>query len=91
MNLESLRQEIDNYDKQIIKALAERMLVVEKVAETKKAANATAMQKNRWQELLATRSEWGQEVGLPKEDIKQIFECIHDMSVSRQLQILEDN
>lgn len=90
MELESLRKEIDTYDKQIITALAKRMLIVEKVAETKKAANATAMQKNRWQQLLSTRSEWGAEAGLPKEDIKQIFECIHDMSVSRQMQILEE-
>lgn len=90
MDLSKLRGRIDELDDQLIKILAERMDVVVEVAKTKKANNEEVIQKNRWQELLETRSEWGEKAGLPQEDVRAIFECIHQMSVNRQNTIVQE-
>lgn len=88
MTLDALRQTIDELDKELIQILVKRMEIVQEVAITKKRDKKEIIQKNRWQELLATRSSWGEDFGLPAEDIKSIFECIHDMSVNRQKEII---
>ncbi len=88
MELADLRKKIDELDKQLLSILVERMKVVEEVADTKRQNNEEVIQKNRWQELLTSRSVWGVRAGLPEHEIKKIFECIHDMSVGRQKEIL---
>jgi len=88
MDLEGLRKKIDALDKQLLEVLVERMKVVEQVAVTKRKNNEEVVQKNRWQDLINSRSIWGVRAGLPEQEVKQIFECIHDISVQRQKEIL---
>jgi len=88
MELEELRKKIDVLDKQLLDVLVERMKVVEEVAITKMKNNEEVIQKNRWQDLINSRSIWGIRAGLPEQEVKQIFECIHDISVQRQKEII---
>ncbi len=88
MELEELRKKIDVLDKQLLDVLVERMKVVEQVAMNKMKNNEEVIQKNRWQDLINSRSIWGVRAGLPEEEVKQIFECIHDISVQRQKEII---
>jgi len=91
MQLEYLRQLMDNLDAEIIDLLAKRMELSGKMGEVKRACNMTAYQPGRWREIVETRGERAQLHLLPKEFIVELYEKIHHESIRQQLAILEDN
>lgn len=91
MQLEYLRQLMDNLDAEIIDLLAKRMELSGKMGEVKRACNMTAYQPGRWREIVETRGERAQLHLLPKEFILELYEKIHHESIRQQLAILEDN
>jgi len=88
-SLEELREQIDQVDQDILDVLADRMRIVERIGEWKRASNVTSLQVNRWQALLDDRMERAQGLDLNADYIKAIYEIVHRESVRRQSQIMD--
>ncbi|BDD04031.1 bifunctional 3-deoxy-7-phosphoheptulonate synthase/chorismate mutase type II [Aureibacter tunicatorum] len=87
-HLTELREKIDQVDHDIFNILSERMHLVEEIGQYKKENNVTVFQVNRWNEILKTRAEWAHELGLNEEFMADLFTLIHDASIRRQTQIM---
>lgn len=89
--MEMFRGQIDRLDREIMDALKFRKGIVEKIAEVKLAQNITALQRHRFQELMDSRIEVANKIGLDPNFIKEIFDAIHEDSVRIQSEIFEKN
>ncbi len=88
VQLEYLRQLMDNLDAEIIDLVAKRLDLSLQIGEIKKNSNMTAYQPARWREIVETASERAQSHKLSKEFIIELYEKIHHESIRRQLSIL---
>lgn len=75
--LKNLRQQIDDLDKQLLTILKERLQTVAEIGKTKKQLKMPALQPKRWQEVIDSRLQIAQKLGLERNFIKQIFNLIH--------------
>lgn len=91
VRLESLREEIDHLDREVLDLLAGRMRVVEQIAKTKRANNVAALQVARWRAMLENRLSRAAELGLAADYARALFEVIHAESVRRQGQLMRDD
>ena len=82
--LAKLRLQIDTVDRALIKALARRSQIVDKIGVAKKAEGAQVVQKSRWNQLVKDRTRFAASLGVDKKLIHRIFECIQKESISRQ-------
>lgn len=89
--LNDLREQIDRLDNELLHTLKFRRNVVEKIAKAKLDQNITALQRNRFDQLMKERMETGEKLGLPQEFIKEIFDAIHEQSVQVQTDLFEKN
>lgn len=87
--LEEIRQQIDEADREMLEAFARRMHLVEKIGEYKKLNNVAAFQRERWQEVFESRPEWGKKLGLNPEAVEEIYRIIHQESIRKQTEILD--
>ncbi|HXH20040.1 MAG TPA: bifunctional 3-deoxy-7-phosphoheptulonate synthase/chorismate mutase type II [Chitinophagales bacterium] len=86
--LEELRELVDKHDDELIRALKERMDVIEQIGLFKKENNIAVLQPERWHEIAHTRTELAKELGLSDELILKIFQLIHQESIRQQTEIL---
>jgi chorismate mutase len=86
--LENLREKIDHLDQEIIDTLATRSKLIEKIGEYKKENNVTVFQLERWNEIMKTRPEWGEQAHLAKEFIMELYRVIHDESIRVQTEMM---
>lgn len=89
LGLEYLRQVMDGIDAEIIDLIARRMELSEKIGVVKKECNMTAYQPERWNEIVETRGKRAEQAGISKEFIIELYEKIHNYSISKQLEILQ--
>ncbi len=89
--LEQLREEIDDIDREIIEAIGTRMRIIEKIGDYKKDNNVTVFQLERWKEILETRPQWGKAKLLDKNFIEELYKVIHSESIKIQTDILNKN
>jgi chorismate mutase len=82
--LDSLRGDIDELDSQLIEVIAQRMNLVDDIAELKKDNDVTILQVSRYQEMLEDRLDKAEKLKVRPEFIKLIFEQIHQNSIKRQ-------
>lgn len=88
--LQALRDRIDHVDQAVLDLLAQRMRLVEEIAEAKRAGNIASLQVARWRALLDQRLELAGRLGLPPDYARAVFEVIHAESVRRQNELMED-
>jgi len=81
MTLQSLRDEINTIDQELIDILAKRVALVSKVGSIKKIVDLPPLDPSRWQQVLSTRVIWGQKLGLNPSFIREILETIHKESL----------
>ena len=86
--LETIRNQIDSIDQQILELLGNRMRLIEKIGEYKRDKNVTIIQLRRWEKILESRIECGQKLGLSEEYIKSLLRLVHKESIKRQAEIL---
>lgn len=86
--LEALREKIDQIDQEMIELLSTRSKLIEKIGEYKKDNNVTVFQLERWNEIMKTRPEWGQQATLAKEFVRELYRIIHDESIRIQTEIM---
>jgi chorismate mutase len=85
--LEELRSLIDEIDTDIIKKLANRIELVERIGEYKKENNITILQLERWKEILQTRGDLAKSLGLSESFTKNLLDIIHNESIRLQTDV----
>ncbi len=86
--LEQLREKIDQLDQELVEILSMRRHLIEKIGDYKRENNVTVFQLERWNEILDTRTEWGNKKQLSSEFIQEIYKAIHDESIRLQTEIM---
>lgn len=86
--LEGLRDEIDHVDREMLDLLAQRMRIVERIAESKSANNVAPLQVDRWRAMLAERMARAEAIGLTRAYAQALYEVIHSESVRRQSELI---
>ena len=89
-DLAGLRGEIDDIDSELLQLLARRMEVSAQIGEYKKQNNVTVVQMDRWKKILADHVAAGADMGLSPVLINKVFEAIHQASIERQSDIMEN-
>lgn len=86
--LEQLREKIDHLDQELVEILSMRKALIEKIGDYKKENNVTVFQLERWNEILSSRTEWGNGKNLSATFIQEIYRAIHDESIRIQTEIM---
>lgn len=89
--LEMLRNRIDSLDSELLEVLSSRMEIVREIGRYKKENNVTALQINRWAQLMEDRVKLGQKLSLNKTFTQILFQLIHEDSVRMQTEIMGNN
>ncbi|MGF1533873.1 MAG: chorismate mutase [Bernardetiaceae bacterium] len=85
--LDSLRQQIDRIDREIVETLANRMAVVDQIGHYKKEKNVAIFQRDRWEKISGSRRSWGQSMTLSPDFLETLYRLIHEESIRRQNEI----
>lgn len=88
--LDDIRQQIDEVDRGLLEVLSRRMHLVEKIGSYKKQNNVAAFQLERWQEILSSRPNWAKTYQLNPEAVTELFRIIHQESIRRQTELLDE-
>lgn len=86
--LDMLRNRIDAIDSELMEILSSRVEIVKEIGKYKKDNNVTALQINRWTELMDNRVNMGKRLDLNETFIKILFQLIHEDSVRMQTEIM---
>lgn len=86
--LESLREQINHLDDELIDILGQRMKIADRIGEYKKNNNVTILQTNRWNQILERAFAKGEQVGLSREFITKYFDAVHMESINHQNKIM---
>ena len=84
----NFRTQIDNFDTKIIELLDNRKQVVEHIANFKNENKLTIFQIDRWFEILNTRKENANLLGVDEQMVEEIFALIHKYSILTQTKIM---
>ena len=87
--LEELRGRIDQIDHEMMEILASRMELVRQIGEYKKQNKVTALQINRWAQMMDDRTNLAAKLHLDETFIKILFQLIHEDSVRQQTELIE--
>lgn len=85
--LEIIREQIDEADRQVLESIRQRLQLVEKIGEFKKDNNVAIFQLSRWKEIFRSRQEWAQQLQLDDEFIVDLLRLLHQQSVKKQTEI----
>lgn len=86
--LAQYRSMIDEIDDELINVLKKRMKVIEQIGQYKKEQHITIFQLERWQEILRTRSQWAEKLGIPRSHIEKLCMLLHEESIRLQTEVM---
>lgn len=86
--LETLRNQIDSIDQQMLELLAQRMNVVEEIGKYKSKNEVTILQLRRWEKIISTRLKLGKILGLSEDFVKKLLQLLHKESIQRQTEVM---
>lgn len=86
--LETLREQIDSIDKQMLELLSQRMNVVEDIGKYKSKNEVTILQLRRWEKIISTRIKLGKKLGLTEDFVKKLLQLVHKESIQRQTEVM---
>lgn len=87
--LETLRQQINHLDDELMQILSQRMKIADKIGAYKKDNNITILQTNRWNEILERVADNGEKLGLSREFITKYFDAVHMESINHQKKVMD--
>lgn len=87
--LDVLRNRIDAIDSELLETLSSRVEIVKQIGKYKKENNVTALQINRWTQLMDNRVNMGKNLDLNETFVKILFQLIHEDSVRMQTEIMD--
>lgn len=88
--LDVLRNRIDALDSELLEILASRVEIVKQIGQYKKVNNVTALQMNRWSQLMDNRVNLGKRLDINETFVKILFQLIHEDSVRMQTEIMDE-
>jgi chorismate mutase len=88
--LEELRTHINKADEEILQLLMNRMKISESIGQFKKSNSVTVLQTRRWEQLLHNRIQTAGMMGLNEEFVRSLYLLIHDESIRKQAEIMND-
>ncbi len=88
--LDVLRNRIDALDSELLEILASRVAIVKQIGNYKKENNVTALQMNRWTQLMNNRVALGVKLDINETFVKILFQLIHEDSVRMQTEIMDE-
>jgi chorismate mutase len=83
-NLQTLRHEIDLIDEELLHLLKTRIEKVKQIGTHKLKNNVTVFQLERWLDILKTRGDLSEELGMNRSYISEILKSIHNESIRLQ-------
>lgn len=86
--LQQLRNMIDEIDDELINVLKKRAQAIEQIGTYKKEHNITIFQLERWQEILRTRAQWAEKLGLSRLHVERLCQLLHDESIKIQNDVM---
>lgn len=86
--LQQYREQIDSIDFQMLELLSHRMEVIKEIGAYKLDHNITILQLRRWENIIKTRSQLGEKLGLSHEFIQAVLQLMHKESILIQNQIM---
>lgn len=87
--LDVLRNRIDAIDSELLETLSSRVKITKQIGQYKKENNVTALQINRWTQLMDDRVNLGKKLDLNDIFVKILFQLIHEDSVRMQTEIMD--
>lgn len=88
--LSDFRKIIDEIDDELLNVLKKRMQIIEKIALHKKEQNISIFQLGRWQEILRTRVQWADKIGVSRQHIEKISILLHEESIRLQNKLMNE-
>lgn len=88
--LSDFRKIIDEIDDELLNVLKKRMQIIEKIALHKKEQNISIFQLGRWQEILRTRVQWADKIGVSRQHIEKICILLHEESIRLQNKLMNE-
>lgn len=89
--LDLLRNRIDALDGELLATLANRVQIAKEIGKYKRENNVTALQMNRWTEMMNSRVAAGERLDLNRTFVQILFQLIHEDSVRMQTEIMDQN
>ena len=86
--LDQFRKMIDEVDDELINVLKKRMTIIEQIGEYKKDYHLTIFQLERWQNILRTRIQWAEKLGIPRSHTEKICQLLHEESIRIQTELM---
>lgn len=87
-SLDALRKQIDECDNALLELLVKRMRISREIGTYKKEHNMTIVQTARYSEILDKRGAQGSLCGMNSDFIRDMFELIHEESISQQAEVM---
>lgn len=88
--LADFRNMIDEIDEELMNILKKRMHVIEEIGRYKKEQRITIFQLERWQEILRSRSQWAEKIGIPRAYAEKLCQLLHEESIRIQTEIMNN-
>ena len=88
INLSELRNIIDEIDEELITVLKKRTHIINEIGAYKKKHQITIFQLERWQEILRTRAQLAEKLGISRSHIEKIYQVLHEESIRIQNDIM---
>lgn len=88
--MDSVRQQIDELDLDVLDLLARRMKLSEEIGKHKKHNRISILQLKRWNEILEKAKDMGRERGLSVGFISHYLSAVHQESIAKQAGVKGD-
>ncbi len=86
--LETLRNEINEIDDDLLQILSSRMKVADKIGEYKKRNGITILQTNRWNDIIDKTMAVGNKLGLSRKFLEKLLKSVHQESINHQNEVM---
>jgi len=84
VSLARMRAKIDEVDENLLLLLSQRKDISQQIGKLKKDNNIAILQSGRWEEVLDNALRRGEQLGLDRDFVREIFNLIHGFSISSQ-------
>lgn len=88
--LDELRCIINTLDNDLLELLAKRMAISTQIGEYKRDNNIIVLQVAHWKQIIESGTAKGNLLGLPKEFVKDLYQLMHDESIRRQTEVMNN-
>lgn len=88
--LEQFRLLIDDLDDELMTILKKRNQIIENIGSYKKQHGITIFQLQRWQQILKTRGQLAEKMGMSRSYIEKICQLLHEESIKIQNEVMNE-